>query len=117
MADECGIDITCIAARAEDFDRREHFDWVVSRAVAKLDVLTELCLPFVKVGGVFAAYKMDDKELHSAAHAIQILGGKVKKIVHTNVSGNERCIIFVQKEKTTPKTYPRTFAQISKKPL
>lgn len=103
--------ITAIHSRVEDYANvsRETFDYVVSRAVAKLNTLCEYCLPFVKVGGYFIAYKSGGfvQEKEEAKRAIQILGGKIDKVLSFNLEGNERCLILIKKICATPKKYPR----------
>ena len=103
--------IIAVHARAEEYVNvsRETFDYVVSRAVAKLNTLLEYCLPYVKVGGYFIAYKSidADDEITQAEHALNILGGKIEKIDSVNIEGNNRTIIYAKKIKNTPKLYPR----------
>ncbi len=110
---------------AHDDVFRESFDFVTARAVASLPTLTEYCLPYVKVGGVFGAMKSKTgaDELDASAKAISLLGGKVNKSLEIElVSDFEeenlyRNIILIDKVKNTPKNYPRNNSQISKKPL
>lgn len=110
-----------IHARAEDFakDNREKYDVVVSRAVANMTTLSELCLPFVKVGGIFIALKgpKADEELEEAKNAIKILGGKVIDIERFDLSGNERANIVVKKIHPTNNKYPRGKNLPKTKPL
>lgn len=110
-----------IHARAEDFakDNREKYDVVVSRAVANMTTLSELCLPFVKVGGIFIALKgpKADEELEEAKNAIKILGGKVIDIERFDLSGNERANILVKKIHPTKHKYPRAKNLPKTKPL
>lgn len=110
-----------IHARAEDFakDNREKYDVVVSRAVANMTTLSELCLPFVKVGGIFIALKgpKADEELEEAKNAIKILGGKVIDIERFDLSGNERANILVKKIHPTNRKYPRGKNLPKTKPL
>lgn len=125
---ECA-NLTAVAARAEEKGRaelREQFDVCTARAVAELNVLAELCLPFVRVGGLFLAMKAarGDEELAHARAAIGQLGGHIEDVhritLHSPFEGEEndtRTIIAVRKERPTPSTYPRAFARISKKPL
>ena len=111
-------------ARAEEKGRdenyREKFDCVVSRAVAALNVLSEYCLPFVKVGGKFLALKGSGaaQEIENAHAAIEILGGKIietkKIILNDNI---ERNIVVIEKVKATPAKYPRQGGKIAKNPL
>lgn len=110
-----------IHARAEDFakDNREKFDVVVSRAVANMTTLSELCLPFVKVGGIFIALKgpRADEELEEAKNAIKILGGKIIDVERFDLSGNERANIIVKKIHPTKHKYPRAKNLPKTKPL
>lgn len=110
-----------IHSRAEDFakDNREKYDVVVSRAVANMTTLSELCLPFVKVGGIFIALKgpKADEELEEAKNAIKILGGKVINIERFDLSGNERANIVVKKIHPTNNKYPRGKNLPKNKPL
>ena len=88
---------------------RETFDVAVARAVASMDVLSEYCLPLIKVGGIFLAYKANaEEELKSGLAAIKLLGGEVKNIEKFALpDGSERCIIVIKKVFPTPKKYPR----------
>lgn len=103
--------IVAIHSRAEDYANvsRETFDYVVSRAVARLNILCEYCLPFVKVGGYFIAYKSENtqEEMEEATNAIKILGGKIDKVVSVELEGNQRNLIFIKKVCKTPLKYPR----------
>ena len=116
-------DVNCVHGRAEDFaaDHRESYDIVTSRAVANLQILCELCLPLVKVGGTFLSMKSVDSsdELRSAAKAIEILGGKVDRTVDYTIPGTtvSHRLIFIKKVQETPNKYPRAFAKIKKNPL
>jgi len=116
-------DVNCVHARAEEFaaQHRESFDIVTSRAVANLRMLSELCLPLVKVGGIFLSMKSidSDVELEEAQHAIAILGGRVMNVKDYVIPGTEvrHRVIFIEKAKETPKKYPRAFAKIKKSPL
>ena len=104
-------------------DKREKFDVVTARAVGRLNLISELCLPLVKVGGSFLAMKSlsTDEELEEAKKAIELLGGKVEKVFsYTLTDGNEeidRSIVVIKKVKNTPPKYPRNNSQIAKKPL
>ncbi|MBB1070100.1 16S rRNA (guanine(527)-N(7))-methyltransferase RsmG [Limosilactobacillus sp. RRLNB_1_1] len=119
-------DVTLIHDRAETFSAkksssREQFDIVTARAVARLSVLSELCLPAVKVGGEFIAYKASaaSEELQKGGTAIKQLGGQVQKIVPLTlpVTDEERNIIVIDKVKSTPNKYPRRPGLPSKKPI
>ncbi len=104
-------------------DKREKFDIVTARAVGRLNLISELCLPLVSVGGAFLAMKSlsTDEELAEAKNAIELLGGKVERVFsYTLTDGNEeieRSIVVIRKIKNTPSKYPRNNSQIAKKPL
>lgn len=124
VCDDLGLaDVACIHGRAEEFaaEHRETFDLAVSRAVAALPVLCELCLPLVKPGGKFLAMKSveSDAELAAAQHAIAILGGAVEAVRDYAIPGTDvrHRLIVVEKVKKTPEKYPRMFAKIKKNPL
>lgn len=124
VCDDLGFgDVDCVHARAEEFaaQHRESFDIVTSRAVANLRMLSELCLPLVKVGGTFLSMKSvdSDAELAEAQKAITTLGGRVTEVKDYVIPGTgiTHRVIFVQKMKETPQKYPRAFAKIKKSPL
>ena len=124
VCDDLGFgDVDCVHARAEEFaaEHREGFDIVTSRAVANLRMLSELCLPLVKVGGTFLSMKSvdSDAELAEAQKAIATLGGRVTDVKDYVIPGTDitHRVIFVQKMKETPQKYPRAFAKIKKSPL
>ena len=124
VCDQLGYaDVDCVHGRAEEFaaKHRESFDFATSRAVANFHLLTELCLPLVKVGGTFIAMKSvdSDEELKSAEKAISILGGRVERTVDYQIPGTDvtHRLVFIKKIKETPKKYPRAFAKIKKNPL
>lgn len=110
-----------IHTRAEDFakENRENFDIVVSRAVANMSTLSELCLPFLKVGGIFIALKgpKADEELELAKNAIKVLGGELCGIDRFNIGENDRVNIIVKKVHPTKKIYPRAKNLPKKNPL
>lgn len=116
-------DTACVHARAEEFaqEHREGFDLAVSRAVAALPVLAELCLPLVKTGGAFLAMKSVDSggELDAAGRAVRLLGGKLEKPIDYVISGTNirHRLVIITKISETPKKYPRMFAKIKKNPL
>lgn len=117
--------ITAIHGRAEDFAKqkeyREQFDYVVSRAVANLTVLSEYCLPYVKVGGCFIPYKSGeiDEELNKSKKAVQILGGKIEEVVKFQLPDTDigRSFVKIKKNKNTAKKYPRKAGLPAKEPL
>ena len=112
-------DATCVAARAEEYPHREEFDIATSRAVARLNILCELCLPFVKVGGLFVAMKAAaaDEELQEAKRAVSVLGGKLERVAEYEIDGAVRRALIIRKCKPTPAQYPRRFAKIKQSPL
>ncbi len=121
---EIGIEAQLIHSRAEDGGRvpklREGFDLAVSRAVARLNVLSEYCLPFVKVGGLFTPMKGPDMEdeISEAEKAVKTLGGRLIKSESFNLeNAGGRTIVIIKKEKPTPKAYPRQGTKIKSKPL
>lgn len=99
---------------------RAKFDVVTARAVASLPALCELCLPFVKTGGIFAAYKANAaEELAISGHAIEVLGGGELSSFDYSIPGEDaaRCIILIKKAAPSPAQYPRAWAKIKAKPL
>jgi len=123
LCDQLDIEVTLVHARAEDYikDSREKYDVVFARAVAKLNVLAELCIPYVKVNGLFLAYKGQNalNEIRQTRNALRLLNSKVEdRIKYTlpNVPG-QREIIKIRKLKKNDIMYPRQFAKIKKRPL
>ncbi len=120
--------ITALHGRAEDFSGigyhgtlRESFDLCVSRAVARLSVLSEYCLPYVKEGGYFIAYKSEktESELAEAKHALSVLGGEIEgqREFFLADSGIYRNLVVIKKKSPTPKKYPRKAGIPAKEPL
>lgn len=123
---ELGLtDISAIHGRAEDIarnkDYREKFDLCVSRAVANMSSLSEYCLPFVKVGGRFIPYKADgcDEEVKTASKAVNILGGKIRKIESYVIPDTDICrkFVVIDKLRNTSVKYPRKAGLPTKEPL
>lgn len=115
-----GANAEVIHARGEELGRkrREKYDFVTARAVAALPVLTELCLPFVKVGGEFAALKSVNEDIDAADNSIRQLGGKLGKSLDYELpNGDGRRLVIIKKISQTPTKYPRSYANITKKPL
>ena len=116
-----GVDAEIITARAEEFaaQRREQYDLATSRAVARLNVLAELCLPYVRVGGKFLAMKgaLAQEEVEEARRGIERLGGHVLRIFEYPVADAVHKAVVIEKLRTTPPQYPRAFAKIKKSPL
>ena len=126
VIDELGLeDIHTIHGRAEDFAKqesyREKYDLCVSRAVANLATLSEYCLPYVNVEGMFVPYKSGDieEELNNSKKAVQILGGKIEKTIKFELPGTDigRSFVKIKKIKNTAKKYPRKAGLPSKEPL
>lgn len=115
--------VSCYHFRAEDYvkEKRSSFDYVTARAVARLNVLLELCMPLVKVGGSFIAMKgsSGEEELNEASNAIKVLGGKIKDVISFELPNNEgkREIIIIEKIKEGNLKYPRSFSKIKERPL
>lgn len=112
-AEIIGIKAECIHSRAEDGSRgalREKYDVACARAVARLSVLSEYCLPYVKVGGAFIALKGPgaEDEINESRNAVKLLGGKIEEIIeYTLPNGDGRTLVVIKKVSNTPKKYPR----------
>ena len=124
LQNQIGLKTKNLHIRAElagkDKKFRENFDIAIARAVARLPVLSEYCLPFVKVGGTFFAMKGPDaeNECNEAKNSLSVLGGSKANLFKEDLpKDNQRIIIKVEKKAKTPEKYPRASAQISKKPL
>ena len=122
LCEETGIcNVIAVHGRAEELARRpeyrENFDLCLSRAVANMRVLCEYCLPFVKKGGTFIAYKGAGcrQEVDEAEKAIRLLGGEKPRI--ENLSQLDHSLVFICKTENTPKTYPRKAGTPAKSPL
>ena len=116
-------DVETIHSRTEDLAHnpkyREKYDLVTARAVASMNVLSEYCIPYSKIGGYFAAYKSGniEEELNNAQNAVNTLGGKIEKTDVFDLYGMGRSIVLIKKVKGTPKVYPRKAGTPSKNPL
>jgi len=125
LCNKLDISAACIHARAEEAAHlpkmREQYDVVVSRAVAGMSVLCELCLPYVRIGGLFIAMKSidADNELEEANNAILTLGAQLQEQFDYNIPGTEiiHRAILIRKTAKTPDKYPRRFARIQKTPI
>lgn len=104
---------------ARDINMREKFDVSTARAVARLNTLCEYCMPYVKVGGRFVAYKGDaEEELAEAQRAVKILGGEVECVEKYSLpGGDKRTLIVIKKIKCTPEKYPRGNGKERKQPI
>lgn len=116
------IDVTAeiIHARSEELGRkrRECYDLATARAVSAMPVLSEYCIPFVKVGGSFIALKSVNEDIYSAANAIKLLGGEIGSVTDYKLPNSDnRRMAVIKKISTTPAKYPRGSANIAKKPL
>lgn len=125
VCQEIGTDPRCVHGRAEEIGRqkgeRDSYDIAMSRAVARLNVLVELCMPFVRKSGKFLAMKAEDcqDEIDEARAAIKALGGKLLPTITYSVPNTHvvRKIVIVEKVKDTPPKYPRRFSLIQKNPI
>lgn len=121
LCDLIGIDAECIHGRAEDIaklpDYREKFDFACARAVANLSVLSEYCIPFVKVGGSFISMKGPNEDIMSSEAAVSLLGGKIDTVHDYSIENEQRKIVEIKKISPTSSKYPRNSSQIKKKPL
>ena len=118
---ELGVEAEIVTARAEEHvaSCREQYDIATSRAVARLNIRAELCLPYVRVGGKFLSMKgaLAQEEVDEAKHGIEALGGRVAGIYEYPVADTVHRAVIVEKVRPTPKQYPRAFAKIKKAPL
>ena len=122
------LNVETLSGRAEELCRekqwRQRFDVVCARAVSRLNVLSEICIPFLKKGGVFVVMKgaMGVEECNEAEKGIGVLGGKIRSVCEKTLYVSEdesqkRVIAVVEKVENTPDMYPRQYAKITKKPL
>ncbi|MGL5152088.1 MAG: 16S rRNA (guanine(527)-N(7))-methyltransferase RsmG [Clostridium sp.] len=123
---ELGLkNVKTIHSRAEDGARettlRQKFDIATSRAVANMTVLSEFCLPYVKIDGYFLALKgpLVDEELSQSTNALGVLGGKLVEVIEVSVENTDlrHNLVLVKKVKDTPSAYPRKAGMVTKKPL
>ena len=125
LTEKLGLDADFAQGRAEEYGQkdgfRESYDFAVSRAVAKLNTLSEYCLPFVRLSGSFIAFKGGDcsDETAEAKRAVNTLGGKVRKLHSFELpfDGGSRTLIEIEKVQPTPDQYPRNNGRIKSKPL
>lgn len=119
------LDVNCLHARAEELGQdpeyREKYDIAVSRAVARLNVLAELCLPLVRHGGKFLAMKAldSDEEIEEAKPGIEKLGGIISRVDEYDIPGTDlrRRVVVIEKCRKTPEKFPRRYGTIKKQPL
>lgn len=126
VVDELGLkDVEVIHARSEEAARnkkyREQFDLATARAVARLPIICEYCLPFVKQGGTFIALKgrQYEEEIQEAQKAFSVLGGRLVKSMPVKLPELEdkRAVVYIKKEKATPKVYPRKAGTPERNPI
>ena len=121
LSEKLNIDAKLIHGRAEDISKlsefRETFDFSCARAVANLSLLSEYCIPFVKVGGTFISMKGPSEDISEGFNAVNILGGKIDNIYEYTIFDDKRKVITINKISQTPTKYPRNSGQIKKKPL
>lgn len=121
LCEKLGIDAEFVHGRAEDIAKlpeyREQFDVSCARAVANMSLLSEFCIPFIKVGGRFIALKGPNEDISSGENAVKLLGGNVSRETNYDVECEQRKIVIVNKISQTPTKYPRNSAQIKKKAL
>lgn len=115
--------VAALHARAEEIAKdkqyREQFDLCVSRAVANLSTLSEYCIPFVKEGGMFISYKSGDieEEVSVAEKAVAVLGGNINQVYRFELGEQKRSFVMIEKQKKTPKAYPRKAGIPTRDPL
>lgn len=120
LLEKINLSANLIHGRAEDLKVFNHFDIVLARAVAKLNILVEMALPVLKIDGCFLAFKSVhyQEELEESMNAIKKLGGEVEEIIQYDLSDELKHVyIKIRKVKNSPKGFPRSFAKIKKSPL
>ena len=121
LCDKLEIEAEFLHERAENVSKkteyREKFNYSCARAVANMSLLSELCIPFVKVGGSFLAMKGPSEDISLGKNAVEVLGGKIEKSVDYELFDESRRIVVVKKISQTPPKYPRNSSQIKKKSL
>lgn len=119
LCEELEIDVDLIHGRAEEYDKKNTFDFVTARAVANLNVLSELCIPFAKVDGYFVSMKGPKytEEVQQCQNAFEVLGGKLESIKNYHIQDEQKTLLLIRKVKKTDDKYPRKFNQIKNRPL
>lgn len=121
LCDLINIEAEFIHGRAENIaqmaEYRENFDFSCARAVANLSILSEYCIPFVKVGGNFISMKGPNEQPSDSNNSIKLLGGNIKTIHSYSLENDARIIVEIEKISHTPTKYPRNSSQIKKKSL
>jgi 16S rRNA (guanine527-N7)-methyltransferase len=119
LTKELNIEVKLIHGRAEEHKNRNYYDLVTARAVSNLQILSEICIPFVKIGGHFISLKGSKykEELESSKNAIKILGSKLNRVIEYDIEGIRRSLIIIDKVKETNNKYPRIYGKIKSNPL
>ena len=121
VTDKLGLDVKIINKRAEDYIKETsiRYDYVTARAVANMQILAELCIPFAKVKGYFIAMKGSryQEELDASKNALVQLKSSTENVYEDTLDGAVRATIFIIKNAKTPSKYPRNYSQIKQKPL
>ena len=119
LTEKLGINATLIHGRIETHTHKGLYDIVTARAVARLNALCELCVPFVKEDGHFVAYKgvNYEEELTASRNALSMLNATINKVKTFDVNEESRALIDIVKSGPTPKKYPRQFSKIKSNPL
>lgn len=121
LCEKLEIDAEKIHGRAEDISKkpefREMFDFSCARAVANMSLLSELCIPFVKVGGSFISLKGPSEDISIGLNAVKLLGGEISDNLEYSLGDDNRRIVLIKKISQTPSKYPRNSSQIKKKLL
>lgn len=121
LKNELNLEYNVINDRIENLDKNNKFDIIVSRAVARLNILLELAIPYVKVNGYFVAYKGNNalKEVEEIKNGLIKLNSEIEKIVDFDLPNNygKRYLIIIKKLKETNDIYPRIYSKIKKNPL
>ncbi|KFZ27254.1 MAG: Ribosomal RNA small subunit methyltransferase G [Candidatus Izimaplasma bacterium HR2] len=119
LTESLNVNVKLIHGRAEEHKNKNYYDIVTARAVSHLQILSELCIPFVKREGFFIALKGTNysEELEKSNKAFSILGGKFENIIEYSVEGLGRSLIIIKKVKETNSKYPRIYGKIKSSPL
>lgn len=120
LCERLDIDAEFVHARAEEAGRsedyRERFDFACARAVSAMNILSEFCIPLVRVGGSFIALKGHSEDIYASENSVKILGGEIENLYEYSLAGSKK-LVCVKKISHTPPKYPRNSGRIKKKPL
>ncbi len=119
LCDELSIEVDLIHGRAEEYNKKNYFDFVTARAVANLNMLCELCIPFVKIGGYFISMKGPKytEEVSRCQSAFDTLGAELESTKSYEILNEEKTLLLIKKTHATKDKYPRKFNKIKNKPL